>query len=549
MLKVIYEAMSDVTKAGSKENQLVRSLLSKHHAFVLDSTFQMKIDKVGKTSGNCLAWQGKYVSGYIVMSDAIPAGLMLTKQKVNPYAPAETEGVYVPLVGASVSAVLNKIFPILDGKLTFSRDTVHTLLMELTEAEWVKRGQELVNEYYNQKGLTTPINEGFIGDKGWTTETWDESNKKELVSQMWKYRRALNWTASKGADSWENVQGNRAFKGKTEDDYKNMVIDHDDIMKFLDELKGLSKPRTTSAAVKPTTQMSAFDPEAEEKIAWEKQYANFERGIQRVCNGDIRSLISIGAPGLGKTFRMNKVLKANGYKEGDNLYTLTGSAKPIELYKVLWSYSNPGDIVVLDDCNPLIESGSDGAELIKGAVDTSKNMIKYSRSTDIKAMISVATGKPLSEEEEAAGVEAEEVLVPKSFVFKGSMIILTNMDPKKIDQPIMSRCVSKPFKLTREDRIEIIQDIIQHGVIGCTPNTMGKKLPSEWTQRVFDDFLAYLDAHPKVSIDQLTPRTICVLASTNYDCFPDNLDIWEDEKTVEIQNAINSMQNAKKINY
>lgn len=538
-LKLIYEAISDVSKPGSKENALVGSLLAKHGCSLLDTTFQMKLPGVGKSTDNCVCWTGRYLSGYIVMSDAIPVGVFLTKAELDLFNPSECDGIYVPLVAASLSAILSKLFPFLDGKMRFSVDAIYASMEAMTESEYVEMGSRLLNE-------------GWLEDKGWTAETWDNENLKELNDKLIKLRYDTGWTKAGGYTSWEELQTKRAWKGKSEKDYKNAINDIDAIVKFKEEIKGLSKPAAKTASVKVTSDpLDILMDKGYDKVDYEQQFTEFEDQIARLCDGDVIGVISVGAPGLGKTFRMNKILKKKGKKEGDNMYTLSGKASNRELYKILWSFSNYDDVVVIDDCNSLIESNSDGAELIKAATDSSKNIVSWISGSKITADVSTVTRKPLTVEEARAGVEAETIELPKSFEFNGSIIILTNMAVNKIDQAIMSRFEYCPFDLSKEDRIALIDEIIGYGIQAGGRAFRGESMPQEYTKMVFEYLLKYIDEHPKVSIDDLTPRTVAVLATTYYREWLDGNSkaLWEKGWLLRVQNALRKMAAAKKVNY
>lgn len=126
-----------------------------------------------------------------------------------------------------------------------------------------------------------------------------------------------------------------------------------------------------------------------------------------VIQGNVRGLIVSGAAGIGKTFTFERELAA-AQERGDigNLEHVKGKLTPLFLFKTLYENRNPGDVVLLDDCDSVF-SDETALNILKAALDSSdERWLTYGSAT-----------KWLEEN----GVE------PK-FLFEGSIIFITNLD-------------------------------------------------------------------------------------------------------------------------
>lgn len=129
-------------------------------------------------------------------------------------------------------------------------------------------------------------------------------------------------------------------------------------------------------------------------------------------NGTIRSMVCFGAPGVGKTFGIEKMLNAQDDVEFD---IIKGACTAPGLYHALFN-ARKGGIVILDDCDTIFDD-EQTLNLMKAALDsTDKRTISWRK-------LSSWVG-PIHEDDYEDGDE----ILPNSFEFKGSMILLTNID-------------------------------------------------------------------------------------------------------------------------
>lgn len=136
-----------------------------------------------------------------------------------------------------------------------------------------------------------------------------------------------------------------------------------------------------------------------------KRFNILERMTAGVINGSIRSLIVAGAPGVGKTYTVERMLKAAD-SDGDISFThIKGYMTARGLYKKLYDCSSKGSVMAIDDCDAIF--GDDIAmNLLKGALDTSEE-------------------RWISWGAESRGGDDE---VPQTFKFEGTVVFISNVN-------------------------------------------------------------------------------------------------------------------------
>lgn len=139
----------------------------------------------------------------------------------------------------------------------------------------------------------------------------------------------------------------------------------------------------------------------------ESRFAVLDRLTSGVIDGNIRSLIVSGAPGVGKTYSVELALQEARDAKKIRRYTANrGTISPIGLYILLYQHRQSGDVLVIDDCDAVFEN-SDALNILKAALDTgSKRIISYAK--------------------EAYALTAQDI--PSRFEFDGSVIFISNLD-------------------------------------------------------------------------------------------------------------------------
>jgi hypothetical protein len=154
-----------------------------------------------------------------------------------------------------------------------------------------------------------------------------------------------------------------------------------------------------------------------------------EQVSQGVISGYVRSVIVSGAAGCGKTYTLENAL-SKAEEQGIIRYqSVRGACSAIGLYRLLYDSSEPGQVLVIDDCDSVF-GDLDSLNLLKSALDSSKvRRIHWNKESRI--------------------LEGEGV--PRSFEFEGSVAFITNIDfsseisaEKKLSphyNALLSRCL------------------------------------------------------------------------------------------------------------
>lgn len=234
-----------------------------------------------------------------------------------------------------------------------------------------------------------------------------------------------------------------------------------------------------------------FNKEKEEHEDPEQVFRRMEQYLKMIIRGTVPSLIVCGAPGVGKTYRVTKQLKAAGYHEGHNLCTIKGKCSPRVLYTTLYNYQDKGDIVVIDDADSLVgpKAPEDCINILKGALD--------STNTDEGRLITYGVaGKLLDDDGEP---------VPKRFYYRGNVIILTNWNAGSLDTALRGRSYIQDIHFTVEDVMLIIKKLM--------PDIEPAKLSMKAKIRAFDYLKELAD---DTSVDMEISMRTFVLCSQMY---------------------------------
>jgi len=124
--------------------------------------------------------------------------------------------------------------------------------------------------------------------------------------------------------------------------------------------------------------------------------------------GFSRSLIVSGAPGIGKSYGVEKALEKMD-NTGESYEIIKGYTRPTGLIKLLYRYRHSNNIVVFDDADSVFHD------------DVGLNILKCVADTTERRVVSWLSEGSLIDEDTAERI-------PRSFEFKGSVLFLTNLD-------------------------------------------------------------------------------------------------------------------------
>lgn len=178
-----------------------------------------------------------------------------------------------------------------------------------------------------------------------------------------------------------------------------------------------------------------------------------------VKKGDVRAMIVSGAPGVGKSFGVEKVLSKHNLMadiandEKLKKYEIVkGAMSAIGLYSKLYEYSGEKNILVFDDCDSVLLDDL-SLNILKAALDTSKRRTIH-WNTDSRLLRSEG--------------------VPNSFEFKGGAIFITNINfqnikSKKLQDHLAaleSRCHYIDLTIhTEREKMLRIRQIVADGML------------------------------------------------------------------------------------
>ena len=140
--------------------------------------------------------------------------------------------------------------------------------------------------------------------------------------------------------------------------------------------------------------------------------------MTKACKaGKVRAMIVSGAPGVGKSFGVEKVLSKHDMfadVANDSKFKkyeiVKGAMSAIGLYSKLYEYSGEKNILVFDDCDSVLLDDL-SLNILKAALDSSKKRTIH-WNTDSRLLRSEG--------------------VPNSFEFKGGAIFITNINFQNI---------------------------------------------------------------------------------------------------------------------
>ncbi len=210
-----------------------------------------------------------------------------------------------------------------------------------------------------------------------------------------------------------------------------------------------------------------------------------------VKKGAVRAMIVSGAPGVGKSFGVEKVLSKHALladvanDEKLKKYEIVkGAMSAIGLYSKLYEYSGEKNILVFDDCDSVLLDDL-SLNILKAALDTSKKRTIH-WNTDSRLLRSEG--------------------VPNSFEFKGGAIFITNINfqnikSKKLQDHLMaleSRChyIDLTIHSEREKMLRIRQ-IVADGMLE----------EYDFTAEEQAELIEFIDEH-KRRLRELSLRTV-----------------------------------------
>lgn len=202
----------------------------------------------------------------------------------------------------------------------------------------------------------------------------------------------------------------------------------------------------------------ALETDAEILERLGERFMVLDEMTKAVRSGDVRAMIVSGPPGVGKSYGVEAVL------EKADLFTKLSDKKPkyeivkgsmssLGLYAKLYEYSEPGSVIVFDDCDGVLMDEL-SLNILKGALDSGEHRY-ISWNSDSRLLRNEG--------------------IPDRFDFRGAAIFITNINfgmvrSKKLREHLKaleSRChyIDLDMNTMREKLLRIQQVVNQAGML------------------------------------------------------------------------------------
>ena len=213
------------------------------------------------------------------------------------------------------------------------------------------------------------------------------------------------------------------------------------------------KVSTTAHQVVEFRRPEETDEEVMDRI--EQRFNILDDMTKAAIQGDIRAMIVVGPPGVGKSYGVEYQLEKAGIFDqvsGKKVRyeVIKGAMTPIGLYCTLYKHSDPKNVLVFDDCDSILLDDV-ALNILKAALDSGKK-------------------RRIHWNADSAMLRREGV--PDQFDFKGSVIFITNLKfenlkSKKLQdhlEALQSRCHFLDLTLdTTREKILRIRQIFRRG--------------------------------------------------------------------------------------
>lgn len=180
----------------------------------------------------------------------------------------------------------------------------------------------------------------------------------------------------------------------------------------------------------------------------------------------------LGAPGLGKTYRVKQALKSHGLNEGVEYEFLNGNASESMLYNKMFHCHKPGQLLILDDADQLMKDKTI-LTYIKNATDTSLRRVSRAKGASKNMILEPELAEEYNANEPLAQTRGGECpwvkmgkeefyTVPLKFDFNGVIIILSNSNVDNFEPAIINRANLLDFRFSGAQKMELVEKVSAH---------------------------------------------------------------------------------------
>jgi Spy/CpxP family protein refolding chaperone len=235
---------------------------------------------------------------------------------------------------------------------------------------------------------------------------------------------------------------------------------------------------TGETTIQPKVEVVAQETDEEVMNRIEERFEILHQMTRATISGDVRAMIVVGPPGVGKSYGVEFELEKSGLFDkisGKKIKyeVVKGAMTPIGLYCTLYRHSDANNVLVFDDCDSVFQDEL-ALNILKAALDSGKKRKIHWNS-------------------DSAMLRREGV--PDMFDFKGGAIFITNLKfdnikSKKMQdhlEALQSRCHFLDLTLdTMRDKFLRIKQIFRQGQLFND---------YDFTSEQGDEILAFMDAN------------------------------------------------------
>ena len=320
----------------------------------------------------------------------------------------------------------------------------------INKTEAKKLGSEIFNENTNLEYYTYSY--GCVNYKVFENlsqsdilELFNINEASEAQEYRWKKRDEKQEAQLKYIQT-RSEEDKKRYE-KLEQEYKEIVHAVKGGATTIEELK-MAISRNSQVVIN----VPASDIKAQAKLDQvinkdpEQAFKEMAGYVKLVIKGLHPGCILCGAPGIGKTFRVEEQLYAAGYRDGHNLEIIKGKCSPRQLYIYLHNNKEKGKILLIDDADSLIgpKAPEDCINMLKAALD--------STGTD--------QGRKVVYKVSGNIVDDEGDIIPKVTYYNGGVIVITNYSAGQIDSAFKGRTFIQSLNFTTEQLLDIIKTLL-----------------------------------------------------------------------------------------
>lgn len=200
-------------------------------------------------------------------------------------------------------------------------------------------------------------------------------------------------------------------------------------------------------------------PPAKDRVSAMEKFKFMESYANLVIDGVLPAMIVAGDPGVGKTYRIERLLAERGFRNAHELMkdnktedgedtlqidiaamncdfvTFKGYMTPWDMFNNLYKYN--GKLIIWDDCDKILDDPK-AISIGKAA------LVDNTRSP---RFVTWGAKRPPDDH------------LPSTFEFTGKVIFITNKRLADIDSAITSRCLTINISFTADEKIELISQV------------------------------------------------------------------------------------------